>query len=256
MFIRKKLEIEYLKDISLDDPRTTELRRRVVKENRFVNRIYHEWYDLINKAIPEGAGAVLELGSGAGFLHEHVPGLIQTEIFYLDDMHLQMDGQYLPFADNSVKAIAMTNVLHHIPAARKFFSEAERVLRPGGVIAVIEPWNSTWSRFIYTHFHHEPFVPGAATWEFPNTGPLSGANGALPWMIFKRDADVFAREFPHLRIKTVCPLMPFLYLVSGGVSMRSILPYGSYGLVAGLEWLLRPILPLTGMFAHVVVEKI
>ena len=256
MSLRKWLEIEYLKDIPLDDPRTTDLRRRVLKENRFVNRIYREWYALISAAVPGGPGAMLELGSGAGFLHEHLPGLIQTEVFSLRDVDVQMDGQYLPFAGESVRAIAMTNVLHHIPSARKFFAEAQRVLRPGGVVAMIEPWNSTWSRFIYTHLHHEPFVPGAPDWDFPSSGPLSGANGALPWMIFERDAALFAREFPHLRIRQVRLLMPFLYLVSGGVSMRSILPYGSYGLVAGVESLLGPLLPRTAMFAHIVVQKV
>jgi hypothetical protein len=56
---------------------------------------------------------------------------------------------------------------------------------------MIEPWVSTLSRPIYTRLHHEPFNPDAKDWSFPDTGPLSGANGALPWIIFQRDRHHF-----------------------------------------------------------------
>jgi 2-polyprenyl-3-methyl-5-hydroxy-6-metoxy-1,4-benzoquinol methylase len=48
----------------------------------------------------------------------------------------------------SLRGIVMTNVLHHIPDARAFLKEAARCLHPGGVIAMIEPWVSPWSRLI------------------------------------------------------------------------------------------------------------
>jgi len=34
-----------------------------------------EWYRMISAYIPEGAGRVFELGSGAGFLGQYIPGL-------------------------------------------------------------------------------------------------------------------------------------------------------------------------------------
>jgi hypothetical protein len=39
--------------------------------------------------------------------------------------------------------------------------------------------------------------PDAADWSFPAVGPLSGANGALPWILFERDRARFEREFPQ-----------------------------------------------------------
>jgi hypothetical protein len=77
---------------------------------------------------------------------------------------------------------------------------------------------------IYTRLHHEPFDPDAKEWSSPETGPLSGANGALPWIIFQRDRNVFESDFRDLTIKEVRPFMPFRYLVSGGVSMRQLMP--------------------------------
>jgi hypothetical protein len=108
-------------------------------------------------------------------------------------------------------------------------------LRSGGIIAMIEPWVSTWSRLVYTRLHHEPFDTAAKDWTFPISGPLSGANGALPWMIFERDRNDFEAEFRELEIRQVRPFMPFRYLVSGGVSMRPLMPESTFNVWRKLE---------------------
>ena len=139
-----------------------------------------------------------------------------------------------------LNAIVMVDVLHHIPDSRAFLAEAQRCLRSGGSIVMIEPWASTWSRRIYTRLHHEPFHPDAKDWNFPDTGPLSGANGALPWIIFERDRREFESAFPELAIREVRPFMPFRYLVSGGVSMRQLMPAATFRLWRRIEsWLGR-----------------
>jgi hypothetical protein len=97
-----------------------------------------------------------------------------------------------------------------------------------GSLVMIEPWVSTWSRQIYTHLHHEPFEWNTSDWSFPEAGPLSGANGALPWIVFHRDRSQFESGFPELHIQTIQPLMPFRYLISGGVSMRQLMPGFSF----------------------------
>jgi hypothetical protein len=132
----------------------------------------------------------------------------------------------------------MVDVLHHIPDNRAFFMEAQRCLRSEGNIVMIEPWVSTWSRPIYTRLHHEPFNPAAKDWTFPDTGPLSGANGALPWIIFERDRRDFESAFRELEIQAIQPFMPFRYLVSGGVSMRQLMPEATFRLWSKFEsWL-------------------
>jgi len=222
--IKKWLAHAATRDLSIDDPRTTQRRRSIIEGNRFLWRIYDEWYRAIAARVPEGPGRVLELGSGAGFLAKYLPGLIASEVFPCPGLNVVLDARQLPFADASLKAIVMVDVFHHIPDSRAFLKEADRCLRPGGSIVMVEPWVSSWSRLIYGHLHHEPFVPDAADWSFPSSGPLSGANGALPWIIFERDRAKFQREFPGLAIRAVEPSMPFRYLVSGGVSMRPLMP--------------------------------
>lgn len=249
------LEHPLTRGVDLDDPETTWRRREIVEHKRFLWRIYDEWYRLLAGAIPDGPAPVLELGAGAGFLDRYVRGLIKTEIFRCPSITAVLDAQVLPFPSASLRAIVMTDVLHHLPQARLFFAEAGRCVRPGGVIAVIEPWVTPWSRIIYTRLHHEPFRPEADAWEFPARGPLSGANGALPWMLFHRDRTTFEREFPAWRIETIQPLMPFRYLVSGGVSLRGLTPAWSFGAWRRLEGALLPWMDRWAMFAFVVLRR-
>jgi hypothetical protein len=67
--------------LELDDPRTTDRRREIIKQKPFPRDIYTEWYAGIVDILPDGPGGVLELGSGPGFLGEFVLGLITSETF-------------------------------------------------------------------------------------------------------------------------------------------------------------------------------
>jgi SAM-dependent methyltransferase len=241
--------------MDIDDPRTTQLRREIIQSKGFLRAIYQEWYRDIVAALPPGDDPVLELGSGAGFLRDFIPGLITSEIFITPGAGLVMDAHTMPLRDGSLRAIVMTNVLHHLAQPRCFFAEAARCVEPGGAMVMIEPWVTAWGKWVYTHLHHEPFVPDASRWEFPQTGPLSGANGALPWILFVRDREQFEREFPMWEIRTIRPIMPFRYLISGGVSMRSLVPGWSFGAWRALENCMRPWLHHWGMFAQITLIR-
>ena len=203
-------------------------------------RIHEEWYRDIVATLPPCEGPVLELGSGAGFLSEFIPSLITSEIFATPGASMVFDAHAMPLCDGSLRAIVMTNVLHHLARPRSFFAEAARCVKPGGAMVMIEPWVTTWGRWVYTHLHHEPFDPEARQWEFPQSGPLSGANGALPWILFMRDRSQFEQEFPMWKVQSIQPIMPFRYLISGGVSLRSLVPGWSFGGWRALENGMRP----------------
>ena len=110
-------------------------------------------------------------------------------------------------------------------------------------------------RFIYGRFHPEPFRPEASTWSFPPAGPLSGANGAIPWIVFKRDGPRFQALFPDLSVRRIEAFMPLRYVLSGGVSMRSLAPGWSFPLWAALERLAGPWMDHLAMFAFIEVHK-
>ncbi len=253
--LRKLLAHPLTRNLDIDDPGTTELRRNIIQHKVFLRKIYEEWYETLASHLPEVPGRTLELGSGGGFLKKFVPHLITSEIFACPDIQVVLDGCALPFCDRSLRAILMVDVLHHIPDVRRFFTEAQRCLAPGGRILFIEPWVSSWSRLIYTRLHHEPFCPEASDWTFPTTGPLSGANGALPWMVFGRDREQFESSFSDLTVSSIEPFMPFRYLVSGGVSMRSIMPGFAFPIWRAAESGLRRWRNQWAMFAFITVQR-
>src|SRR5918996_1970860 len=84
--------------LDIDDPRTTHLRRQIIQEKSFLRQIYEEWYRAIIAALPGGEGAVLELGSGGGFMSHFVPDLITSELFYCSNIRVVIDGLRLPLA--------------------------------------------------------------------------------------------------------------------------------------------------------------
>jgi SAM-dependent methyltransferase len=242
--------------LDIDSPRTTRLRKQIVASKPFLQKVYREWYARIAAAVPPGTGRVLELGSGAGFLRDFIPDLITSDVFPVEGVDRVIDATELPFDDGALKAIVMTNVFHHFAQPRQFLDEATRCVRAGGRVVMLEPWNTRWARFIYTRLHHEPFDPAATDWGFEGDGPLSDANGALPWIVFGRDRERFLREYPDWRVRSVSETMPLRYLLSGGVSLRSLMPGWSFPLWKGIEACLWPVRRLLGMFALITLEKV
>jgi SAM-dependent methyltransferase len=230
--------------------------RRVIQDKKFLRRIYEEWYLFLINSIPEGNGAVLEVGAGAGFFKKKLPEAITSEYFNPGDIDLVLDAGHLPFTDGSLKALVMTDVFHHLSESRLFLREAVRCLRPGGVVVMVEPWVTCWSRFIYSRFHNEPFQPDSEQWEFKGKGPLSGANGALPWIIFCRDRKQFEREFSQLRIRSIEPVMPFRYLLSGGISLIGLQPGWTFGFWRFLESMLARWMNSWAMFSKIVLVRV
>jgi SAM-dependent methyltransferase len=226
--LRKLLSHPLTRNAPLDDPQTTILRRRIIQEKAFLRKIYEDWYRRIALELPQQDGPVLEIGSGAGFLSEYVPRLITSDIVPISTIDVRLSALNLPFQKEAFRAIVMVDAMHHLPKIEDFFHGAVRCLNPGGCMVVIEPWVSWWSRKVYGKLHHEPFEPGASEWSFASAGPLTSANGALPWILFERDRQIFEKKFPELRIQSIEPLMPISYLLSGGVSLRSLMPGFTY----------------------------
>lgn len=239
----------------LDDPETTALRRDIIQRKPFLRDIYEDWYRAIAASLPPGDEPVLELGSGGGFMRQFVPGVLASDILAVPGLDLVADAGRLPFATASLRAIVMTNVLHHVPAVDRFLADAARCVRPGGAMVMVEPWVTRWSAIVYRWLHHEPFEPAAADWSLPVGGPLSGANIALPWMVFQRDRRRFEAQYPSWRVTSIEPSMPFRYLLSGGVSMRALMPAASSPAWRLLERSLVGRLPELAMFAKVVVGR-
>jgi SAM-dependent methyltransferase len=252
--IGRLLEHPLTRGLDLDSPETTALRREIILSKPFLRAIYRDWYETIASQVPGGDGSVLEVGAGGGFLESVIPELITSEVFHVAGIDLVADARDLPFPTGSLKAIVMTNVFHHIPDVARFLTEAERTLRPGGRVIMIEPWNTGWSRFVHERFHDEPMIPEATEWEFPTSGPLSGANAALAWIVVERDVGRLESEW-NVKVQRAEPVMPLRYMVSGGVSLRNLQPGWMYPFWRWVDKF-RPLSRRFSVFAFIVIERL
>lgn len=247
--------LRYKIDLPLDSPERTLLHKEIILRKIFLRKLYTKWYSHMVReleGLPEGL--LVELGSGGGFFKEFVPRVICSDILDLPGNDMTFSALAMPFEDKSVSGIFMVDTFHHIPDSETFLSEARRVLKKDGVIMMTEPASSWWGRYIYRKFHHEPFDP-AGDWKFPLSGPMSGANGALPWIVFERDKSIFADKFPTLEIQGISYHTPLLYLLSGGVSFRQFVPGFSYGFFNLLDRMLSGISSGLSMFVTIKIRK-
>lgn len=251
----KFLRLPGVDQYDLDDPRRTIHHKEIILSKPFLKKLYVEWYTFFkNECRSLNSQNIIELGSGGGFLKEIMPEVKTSDILELPGNDLTFNALEMPFQNNSISAFLMVDVFHHVPDSLQFLKEMERTLKPGGKIIMNEPWNSAWGQMIYKNFHHETFNPKGG-WSIPSSGPMSDANGALPWIVFKRDFEKFKADFPGLELKVLKPHTPLRYLLSGGVSMRSLVPQWSFGLVRATELLLSPLNKWFSMFVTIVIEK-
>ena len=104
---------------------------------------------------------MLDVGCGEGELARHLPDGAWLGVDSSREMLTRApapavlaDAAALPFPDGSFDAVALLYVLYHLQEPASALSEAHRVLRPGGLLAVAAP-----SRY----------------WDAPLTLPTAGA---------------------------------------------------------------------------------
>jgi len=249
------LELDQKKDITdLDDPAVTLLHGDIIQQKPFLRKNYVDFYNRLKSAVGDtGNKTVVELGSGGGFIKEVIPTAITSEVIKISTVDRVFSATDMPFEDSSVDAFVMIDVLHHIQQPRLFFKEASRCLTDGGKIVMIEPASTVWSRFIYKNFHHEGFDTKAG-WELGEGGSLSNGNGAMPWIIFTRDRSIFEKEFGRLGIMSISNHTPLRYLLSGGLTLRQLVPTFTWSIFGAIEWLLLPLRNIFGMFQTIVLQ--
>jgi len=240
----------------LDDREVTITHAQILQEKPLLKKLYTDFYKILKAAIPDSEKKIIvELGSGGGFIKEIIPNAITSDVLNLPNVDKVFSACRMPFADASVDAFVMFDVLHHIPQPREFFKEAQRCLKTGGKIVMIEPANTLWGRFIYKNFHHEGFDTNAG-WNLGQGGPLWQGNGAIPWIIFVRDRKIFESEFPALKVVRIHCHTPLRYLLSGGFTLRQLAPSCAYSFIKAFEIVLSPLNCMIGMFQTIELDKV
>jgi SAM-dependent methyltransferase len=233
--------------------------RRVWDENPALRLVYKAWYERIASALGQApAGRRVELGSGPGFARAFIPDLELTDLVRAPWHDRELSASELAFEDGSVAALVLFDVLHHLPSPRRFFTEADRVLMPGGRVVLCEPYIGPLSYPIYKFLHDEPLDLHADPLRQdldPSKDPFD-SNQAIPTVLFGRQRREFEQAFPDLEIASIQKLAGPSYPASGGFSRRPLLPLSILrGLLAFEERLPQALFRLMGFRLFVVLRK-
>jgi SAM-dependent methyltransferase len=216
-----------------------ESQRQAWRANPLLRLLYGRWYRRIRELLPaRERGSWIEIGSGPGFAAEFIPELELSDIVKAPWHHRCLSAESLPFADQSVGALVLLDVLHHLATPAKFFQEAVRVLSPGGRIVLCEPYISPLSFVIYRLFHEEPVdmrVQPLAEHGAHDKDPFE-SNQAIPTLLCRADGQrELGRRFPELRLIRFERMAGLSYPTTGGFSRAPLLPARLWRMLLGLE---------------------
>ena len=220
--------------------------------------VYDDFYDRIAAACQQGI--TIEIGGGIGNLKRRLSDVVATDVQSAPWLDCVADAQRLPFAGGSAANIVMVDVLHHLEFPLVFFREAERVLRPGGRVLMVEPAITWGSSMLYRLFHHEPVRTSADVLldgsPDPRRDPYA-SNQAIPTLLATRDRDRFHRLCPALRVAGVEWFSLAAYPLSGGFKPWSLLGEGAARRLLSIERVVEPVLGrFTAFRMLLIVEKV
>ena len=234
--------------------------RRVIASRPLVRRTYDRWYNTMLSDARSVDGhedaPMLEIGSGSGYINAFDSSIITSDIVP-GSADMIIDAQRLPFADNSLRAIFLTHVFHHIPDVRLFMREALRTLVDGGIMSIIDIAHTPLARLLFGNDALEDYyLPPAGAWHLDSSRRADGANQALAWVVFGRDRSIFEAEFPDLRLECSDHLPWLGYLCSGGVTRRNLVPSMFSGAIAWLDQLAEAANGAGSLHRHIRLRKV
>jgi SAM-dependent methyltransferase len=207
------------------DPRQVE-HRRVWSEKPALRVLYADYHSRLMAACPEGP--VLDIGGGTAHVKEECPDVFSVDILPFPGIDAVCDAHCLAFPDRQFAGLVMIDVLHHLERPIAFLKEAARVLRPRGVLAMIEPGMSPVAYPFYRYLHQEPadmsIDPFALTPAKRPRDPFD-ANQAIPTLLFDAGNRQRLNELvPELIVRHVDWLSLFAFPLSGGFKPWSLIP--------------------------------
>ena len=221
----------------LDDPRRVADIKNKIRNKASLQDFYAQVYSRYAACLtrcPQD-GCAVELGTRAGFTKDVIPEITTSDVIPYQGIDCVLDGQALPFKDASCRFIGMVNVFHHISDVGKFLHEIQRCLMTGGRMLVVDQHPGCLGKPIYRYLHHEDFDDQAQSWKFTSSGPVSGANGALAWIVFVRDRQTFEQTYPGLELSGYRTHTPLYYWLSGGLKWWTLVPKWGIGTARALD---------------------
>jgi SAM-dependent methyltransferase len=218
-----------LDGIDVDSADRLTVHRRMLARKPMLRAVFqsvHRDFRRLDERIFSGEGVRIEIGAGVAPMRDSYPDVIATDVFASPQLDRILDAQSMDLPNASVRCFYAQNSFHHLSDPDRFFCELNRTLIPGGGAILLEPYYGALASFLYPRlFRTEGFDKQAQSWTTPVTGPMSGVNQALSYLVFVRDRKLFEKKHPQLEVIHREVFNKHIeYLLSGGLNFRQLLP--------------------------------
>ena len=171
-------------------------------------------------------GVFVDLGAGAESLFPQTMDVVKLDLVRPESvpgLFVQASAEQLPFPDSSFDGLGLFDVLEHLSDPNRCLLEAQRVVRPGGLVIVTVPaYRWLWSPHDDLVGHHRRYTLGELRTS------LSGAGLVLLW-----SSAFYGFLLPPAAIRAV-------FSMQSSMSMPSALINRSLALLA--EWSIRRVI--------------
>ncbi len=259
--LQRLLALPEIEHIDVDNADRLAAHATILRRKPMLAAVFRECHELMmsldDRLFGETQGMRVELGAGVAPIASTFPEVLATDVVPSPGLDAVLDAQSMDLPASSVRTLYGQNCFHHFPNPLKFFREAERVVAPGGGILLIEPYYGPLASAAFKRmFASEDFDKKMSGWTSEATGPMSGANQALSYIVFRRDRVRFESACSNLEIVSMIPLTNYpRYLLSGGLNFRQLAPSWTESTVRRLETALTPVRRLLALHHVIAVRR-
>jgi len=220
--------------------------------DRYINyvydSIYREMFHIARTRLGPLPKTTLEIGAGSLSKAEKYFNKVQlsdgSSVSKFGKEN-QLIAEDLPFENESFDIVLAKDTLHHFSDTEKALSEISRVLRPGGLFIVSEPYWSLLGRFIFRFIHPEDWQPKASDLRNLSENPYD-ANQATLYCLSKGKFRSRVSQ-NSLSLEILGSTYGVSYLMSGGLNWRTKIPYGVLRSIDNLERKIQSFSYITGL---------
>lgn len=259
--LRKILSYSDLDAIDIDSDNRLKIHREILSKKKMLRGVFtgfHNYFQELCKKHLSAKGIRLEIGAGVSPMRDSYPDVLASDIVHHNNLDMVIDAQNIEFNRGELSVIIGQNCFHHIPSPERFFSEANRVLKVGGIIILLEPYYGRFASFLFPRmFKTESFDKKATDWETLDAGVMNGANQALSYVVLIRDRNIFEKMFPSLRVidHIICD-NHLEYLLSGGLNFKQLVPNFCIPVIIFAQKILKPFNKMFALHHIIVIKKI
>jgi SAM-dependent methyltransferase len=166
----------------------------------------------------------------------------------------QLIAENLPFENSVFDLVIAKDTLHHFSDTNKALSEISRVLRPGGLFIVSEPYWSLLGRFVFRFIHPENWKTNPTELINESSNPFDANQATLLCLQSRKFNDLVSKNSLALEISS--STYGISYLLSGGLNWRNRIPFTLLERINRAERYLKTFKYLTGLNILATFKKI